>query len=100
MAIDPTIPIEPGDIFWIALPRQGGQEQHGRRPCIVISRRAINVGNPIVVVPMTTNTTRANSYNIMLPVSEIIKDINCTSVIQNSVALVSQVRAVDKNALD
>jgi mRNA-degrading endonuclease toxin of MazEF toxin-antitoxin module len=100
MAIDPSIPLDPGDIFWITLPFQGGSEQAGRRPCIVMSRRYTNRGNTVVVVPMSTNVGKANAYNVLLPVSEIIKDVGCTSVIDASVALCSQVRAADKRAFE
>jgi mRNA interferase MazF len=100
MAIDASIPLDPGDIFWITLPFQGGSEQAGRRPCIVMSRRATNKGNTVVVVPMSTNTARASAYNVLLPASEIIKDTGCTSPIQESVALCNQVRAADKRAFE
>jgi mRNA-degrading endonuclease toxin of MazEF toxin-antitoxin module len=100
MPIDLSIPIDPGDIFWVTLPQQGGSEQHGRRPCVVMSRRTTNRGNTVVVVPMSTNTDKANAYNVLLPASEIIKDIGCLSAIQNSVALCAQVRAADKRAFE
>jgi mRNA-degrading endonuclease toxin of MazEF toxin-antitoxin module len=49
---------------------------------------------------MSTNTSKARAYNVLLPVSEIIKDINCTSAIVTSVALCSHVRVVDKRAFE
>jgi mRNA-degrading endonuclease toxin of MazEF toxin-antitoxin module len=61
-----------------------------------MSRRLANVQNTAIVVPMTAKTFRANSYNILLPVSEIIRDIGCTSVIKTSVALCSHAFVVDK----
>lgn len=100
MAIDPATPIDPGDIYWITLPSQGGSEQAGRRPCIVMSRRAVNRENTVVVVPMSTNLSVACGHKIQLPVSEIIKDVGCTSEIKPSVALCHQVRAVDKRAFE
>ena len=100
MAIDPSAPIDPGDIFWITLPSQGGSEQSGRRPCIVMSRRSLNRENTVVVVPMSTNVARACGHKIALPETEIIKDIGCTSEIKPSVALCHQVRAVDKRAFE
>lgn len=100
MALDPATPLDPGDIYWINLPHQGGSEQSGRRPCIVMSRRSVNTGNTVVVVPMTTNLKKATAWRVQLPVNEIIKDIGCTTEIQSSVALCHQVRAVDKRQFD
>lgn len=100
MAIDPSIPLDPGDIYWVTLPVQGGSEQAGRRPCIVMSRRSVNTGNTVVVVPMTTNISRATAWRVQLPVVEIIKDLGCNSEIKPSVALCHQVRAVDRKAFE
>jgi len=99
MALDPAIPLDPGDIYWINLPHQGGSEQSGRRPCIVMSRRSLNTGNT-VVVPMSTNLKNCTAWRVQIPVNEIVKDLGCTSVIQTSVALCHQVRAVDKRQFD
>jgi len=96
MAIDPSIPLDPGDIYWVALPHREGSEQSGRRPCIVVSRRSINVQNTVVIVPLTGNLDRANSHNIRIPVSEIIKDLGCHSEIRDSVARCEHVRVVDR----
>jgi mRNA-degrading endonuclease toxin of MazEF toxin-antitoxin module len=100
MARSETTPVDPGDIYWISLPSRGGREQEGRRPCIVISRRAVNHGNPIVVVPMTTNTSKASSYNIAVPAAEIVRDVSSKTTIVDSVALCGQVFAVDKRKLE
>jgi mRNA interferase MazF len=100
VALDPATPLDPGDIYWINLPYQGGSEQAGRRPCIVMSRRSLNTGNTVVVVPMTTNLKKATAWRVQLPVNEIIKDIGCQTEVQSSVALCHQVRAVDKRQFD
>jgi mRNA-degrading endonuclease toxin of MazEF toxin-antitoxin module len=96
MPLDPTRPVDPGEIFWITLPELGGSAQHGRRPCIVMSRRALSTGNTLVIVPMSSNTSRANSHRVLLPESEIIKDLGCESEITTSVAVCSQVMVMDK----
>jgi mRNA interferase MazF len=105
--IDLRFPIDAGDIFWITLPvqmaaqQQAGGEQHGRRPCIVMSRRAVNnLGKIVVVVPMTTNLANAGGFRVLLPAAEIIRDVGCNSVIETSVALCHQVRAVDKTKFE
>jgi mRNA-degrading endonuclease toxin of MazEF toxin-antitoxin module len=93
--------IEAGDIYWVTL-TGSGSEQTGRRPCIVMSRLAVNnAGRTVVVVPMTTSTGSANPYyRILLPVAEIVKDPSCTSAIQISVAKCDHVRVLDKSLLE
>ena len=49
---------------------------------------------------MTSNLSRANAYNIKLPVNEIIRAVNSTSAIVDSVALCAQVFTVDKQFLE
>jgi mRNA-degrading endonuclease toxin of MazEF toxin-antitoxin module len=93
-------PVDQGEIYWITLPDRKGREQHGRRPCIVMSRRLVNHGNPIVVVPMTSKTGRASAHNISIPVNEIVKDIASKSPIADSVALCGHVFVVDKRKLE
>lgn len=81
--------------------RQASEAPHvGRRPCVVMSRGLVNKGNPVVVVPLTSETRRASSYNIALPASEIVKDAGNNSSIVDSVALCSQVFMVDKRKLE
>ena len=100
MSLDVSVPLDPGDIYWIKLPSQGGSEQSGRRPCIVMSRRAVNTGNTVVVVPMSSNVGKASAYRVVLPVSEIIKGLGSNSELKHSVALCHQVRAADRRAFD
>lgn len=61
-----------------------------------MSRRSVNVNNTVVIVPLTSNVSRANSHNVLIPASEIIKDLACTSEIGTSVARCEHVRVVDK----
>lgn len=100
MALSETSPLDAGEIYWITILPKKGREQEGKRPCIVMSRRALNVGNPVVVVPLTTNKKKANSYNISIPSVEIIRDVNSTTPVLDSVALCGQVFAVDKRKLE
>jgi mRNA-degrading endonuclease toxin of MazEF toxin-antitoxin module len=97
----PVQKIEPGDIYWVTL-TSSGSEQNGRRPCIVMSRLAVNnAGRTVVVVHMTTTTSTANPYyRILIPVAEIIKDPNCGSAIQDSVAKCDHLRVLDKSLLE
>jgi mRNA-degrading endonuclease toxin of MazEF toxin-antitoxin module len=93
-------PIEQGEIYWITLPDRNGREQRGRRPCVIMSRRLVNNGNPVVAVPLTTETRRANSFNVAIPAAEIVKDVTSRSVVQDSVALCGQIFMVDKRKLE
>ena len=100
MPLSETDPIDQGEIYWMTIPDRGGREQHGRRPCIVMSRRLINHGNPVVVVPLTSETRKANASNIAIPANEIVRDVSSNSSILDSVALCSQVFMVDKRKLE
>ena len=65
-----------------------------------MSRGLVNQGNPVVAVPMTSEKRYANSYNIAIPASEIVKDLASNSTIVDSVALCGQVFMVDKRKLE
>lgn len=100
MALAENSPIEQGEIYWFTLPDKGGREQRGRKPCIVMSRRSINNGNPVVVVPMSSKTHKANSYNAFIPANEIVMDALSTSNVVDSVALCGQVFMIDKRKFE
>ncbi len=100
MPLAETDPIDQGEIYWYTLPDRGGREQHGRRPCIVMSRGLVNSGNPVVVVPMSSRMHKANSYNIAIPANEIVADIVSRPAVVSSVALCGQVFMIDKRKLE
>lgn len=100
MPLDPARPVDPGEIFWVTLPARTGSEQNGRRPCVVMGRRSLSGGNTVVVVPLSTNIARASAHRVVLPKSEIIKDLGCTTEIVDSVAVCSQVSVVDKKYIE
>ncbi len=100
MPLAENSPIDQGEIYWFTLPDKGGREQCGRKPCIVMSRRSINNGNPVVVVPMTSKIHKANSYNVFIPANEIIRDVLSTSDVVDSVALCGQVFMIDKRKFE
>ena len=99
MAVDQSTVLDQGEIFWIDLPDQGGSEQRGRRPCIVMSRRLVNGGRTVVIVPMTTRKDKANAFRIAIPAQEIVRDVNSNSTIEDSVALCDHVHVIDKQKL-
>lgn len=106
-----TIDVLQGEIYWVDIPpdQAEGAEQQGRRPFIVMSRTALNRRlRTIVVVPMTTfgGTVTPESlasqppFRIMIPVTQITKDVDCNSQLSISVAKADQVRVIDKSRLE
>ena len=87
--------MSPGDIHWVELPPTGGHEQTGRRPAIVLQDDDFAGGLPLViVVPLTsaTSTLRfAGTLNLEPTAANGLRNA--------SVALVFQVRAVDRRTV-
>ncbi len=77
-----------------------GSEQSGDRPWVVVSRDSINKAHPntAVVVPLSTNLSKANSYRIQIPDAELISDDPNTPFV-SSVALCDHVRIMDVNLI-
>lgn len=99
-----------GEIYWVNIPanQAAGSEQAGNRPCIIMSRTALNRRlNTVIIVPMTTfgGTVTAETldsqppFRIVIPVAEIAKDVLCTSTLSVSVAKADQARVIDKSRL-
>ena len=81
-----------GDIHWIELPAANGREQRGRRPAVVLQDHRYAGGLPVVlVVPLTTARAamRFAGTTLIQPTRE-------NGLRQASVALVFQLRAVDR----
>jgi len=73
-----------------------GSEQSGMRPFIIVSRDLVNRGRPTAVgVPLSTRTHKANSFRIMLPTRELIREVTSKYPFQDSVALCDHVRVLD-----
>jgi mRNA-degrading endonuclease toxin of MazEF toxin-antitoxin module len=100
MPLTEDSPIDQGEIYWFTLPDRGGREQHGRRPCIVMSRRSVNQGNPVIVVPMSSETRKANAYNVLIPANEIVKDVLSNSNVVDIVALCGQIFMIDNRKFE
>lgn len=84
-----------GELYWTEFPNQGGSEQWGRRPAgICYETRFANRGPTVVVIPLTTNIKRRTlPTSLFIPKGE-------GGLSEDSVALVDQIRAVDKSRLD
>jgi mRNA interferase MazF len=79
-----------GDVFDARLDPVEGSEQAGSRPVIVISRDAINVASPVVVVvPCTTFRTGRRIYP-----SQVLLHAPDGGLRADSIALGEQIRAV------
>ena len=78
--------IERGDIWWVNLDPAVGREIKKRRPCVVLSADEVHRirGTP-VVVPLSSSPDAAPPILLFVP-----------SAGKDSVAVVDQIRAVDK----
>jgi len=79
--------IERGQIWWINLDPSVGAEIRKERPCVVLSNNTVNrVRRTPVVVPLSASPESAPP--VVVPVPSAGKD---------SVAVIDQIRAVDKS---
>jgi len=84
-----------GDVHWIDLPAEEGREQRGRRPGVVLQDDAYGHGLPVaLVVPLTTSrgAMRFAGTSLIRPTGE-------NGLRQTSVALVFQLRAIDRRRI-
>ena len=81
-------PMKTGEIWVVELPVLGGYEQHGTRPVIVVGDPALSV---VLIVPLTTNHDYLKfSHTVLMNFSTM------SGLDKDSVALVFQLRAIDK----
>jgi mRNA-degrading endonuclease toxin of MazEF toxin-antitoxin module len=77
-----------------------GSEQKGMRPYVIVSRDIVNRGKTTAVgVPLSSKIKKANSYRILLPVGELIREVSATWEFQDSVALTDHVRVIDTDRI-
>ncbi len=89
-----TSPPRRGEVWYANLDPQKGSEQGGQRPVVIVQTDLLNgVGNTVVVVPFTTNVTRAS-----LPSAVLIR-AGTGGLSRDSVALCHQIRVLDKTGL-
>src|SRR5215475_1633220 len=84
-----------GDIHWVDLPAANGREQRGRRPAVVLQDDDYGGNLPVVlVVPLTTARAamRFAGTTLIRPTAE-------NGLRQASVALVFQLRAIDRRRI-
>jgi len=84
-----------GEVYQANLDPIAGSEQGGTRPVLIVSRDALNVNAPIViVVPLTGRENKRRFYptHVELTAGE-------SGLTKNSVVLCEQVRAISKDRL-
>jgi len=78
--------IERGEIWWVSLDPTVGREIKKRRPCVVLSANEVNrIRATPVVIPLSSSPDAAPPVVLSVP-----------SAGKDSVAVVDQIRAVDK----
>lgn len=84
-----------GDIYLIEIPASGGHEQQGVRPAIIVqTSESIDRVPTVLIVPLTTQIKAAN-----FPFTFVIEPDSTNNLTSTSVALVFQLRAIDKKRL-
>jgi len=87
--------VKVGNIYWVELPPAGGHEQKGRRPVIVVQDEDYAAGLPVVlVVPLSTSRRSMRFAGTVL-----IKATKMSGLRIDSVALVFQLRTIDRNRI-
>lgn len=84
-----------GEVYWAELEPRSGSEQRGRRPVVVVSHDGFNsiaAWRSVVVVPLSTSTTRMGPTAIPLPAGT-------AGLGKASVALCHQVTTLDRAKL-
>ncbi|MBM4067263.1 MAG: type II toxin-antitoxin system PemK/MazF family toxin [Planctomycetes bacterium] len=84
-----------GDIYLVEIPGSNGREQQGVRPAIIV-QTTVNIDKvpTVLVVPFTTKIKAAS-----FPFTFIIEPDASNNLTSTSVALVFQLRAIDKKRL-
>ena len=85
------IKMEKGEIWVVDIPKTNGHEQRGTRPVVLLAKLEANIA---IVIPCTSNLKSLRFSNVL----EISPSPN-NGLKENSVALVFQLRAIDKKRL-
>jgi mRNA interferase MazF len=85
-----------GDIHWVQLPTANGREQRGRRPAVILQDEQYAGGLPVIlVVPLTTTQAALHFAG-----TTRIQPSTENGLRQVSVALVFQLRAIDRQRVE
>jgi len=80
-----------GEIWLVDIPATDGHEQSGKRPVIILADTMANI---VIIIPFTSNVQA-----LRFPHTIEIKPSKTNGLTAKSVALVFQVRAIDKKRL-
>ena len=83
-----------GDIYLVEIPLSGGHEQAGLRPAIIIQATGLEKLPTILIVPLTSKLKAAE-----FPFTFVMKPDRLNNLDAVSVALIFQLRAIDKKRL-
>jgi len=84
-----------GDVYLVEIPGIGGHEQAGYRPAIIIQSEYRLEEMPTVLIIPLTSKIKATAF----PFTLLIKPDQSNNLTSKSVALVFQLRAIDKRCL-
>lgn len=84
-----------GEIHWVELPDAGGREQSGRRPAIILEENGYAGSLPTVLVIPLSSAIAA----LRFPGTAPIKANETSGLRTDSVALVFQLRAIDRGRI-
>jgi len=80
-----------GDIHFVEIPGSDGREQSGLRPAIIVQEKALEKLPTVLIVPLTSKQKAA-----AFPFTFIIEPNRMNNLDVVSVALIFQLRAIDK----
>ncbi|GMT49066.1 MAG: mRNA interferase [bacterium] len=83
-----------GDIYSVKIPSVGGHEQAGLRPAIIVQETGFDKLPTVLIVPLTSKL-KASDF----PLTFMIEPDGKNNLKVSSVALVFQLRAIDKSRL-
>jgi len=84
-----------GDIRWVELPDVGGREQSGRRPAIILQDDSYAASLPTTIVVPLSSAIAA----LRFPGTAQVKATHSSGLRTDSVALVFQIRAIDRGRI-
>ena len=85
-----------GAIHWIGFPAVNGREQAGRRPAVILSDEAAGASLPVVLVVPVTGSLASSRFAGTV----VIDATPDNGLSARSVALVFQMRAVDRRRIE
>lgn len=86
--------MQEGEIYFVEIPASDGHEQAGQRPAIVIQSSGMNQLPTVLIIPLTSRMKA-----IGFPFTLLIEPDGSNNLDVDSVALVFQLRAIDKKRL-